>query len=85
MNDYTANTIVFLILIFIVIGILLVLNTIGKAYMYGKIVGLIKNNSGNYSATNIVMLVGAIGAAYFLIYWLFMPKTTIHQIQNKEN
>lgn len=74
MNDLTANQIVFIILIIIVLMIFFVLNTIGQSFMPGK---FLKNNAGNYSSFKIIMIFLAVIAGSAILYWAFKPKTTI--------
>jgi len=74
MNDLTANQIVFVILIIIVLMILFALNMIGQTFISGKI---LKNNSGNYSGFNIIMMVFSISAIGVILYWAFKPKRTM--------
>lgn len=78
MNDQEANKVIFVILIFIILGILFILNIFAKAYVWNNILDKMRNNSGNYTATKILMMVVAFISLSFLIYWLFSSKTIIH-------
>ena len=78
MNDQDANKVIFVILIFIILGILFILNIFAKAYIWNNILDKMRNNSGNYTATKILMMVVAFISLSFLIYWLFSSKTIIH-------
>ena len=86
MNDQEANKVIFVILIFIILGILFILNIFAKAYVWNNILDKMRNNSGNYTATKILMMVVAFISLSFLIYWLFSSKTIIHHslVQRKE-
>jgi uncharacterized membrane protein len=72
-----ANQIVFLILIFVVVGILFILNIVTKAYVWGNWLNRMKNSSGNYNAGKILMMLAAAIAIYFLLTYLFMRKNTV--------
>jgi uncharacterized membrane protein len=72
-----AEQIVFLILIFVVVGILFILNILTKAYVWGNWLNRMKNSSGNYDTTKILMMVAAAVALYFLLSFLFMRKGTV--------
>jgi hypothetical protein len=86
MNDQEANKVIFVILIFIILGILFILNIFAKAYVWNNILDKMRNNSGNYTATKILMMVVAFISLSFLIYWLFSSKTIIRHslVQRKE-
>jgi uncharacterized membrane protein len=71
-----AKQIVFLILIFVIVGIVFILNIFAKAYFYGNLLNKMKNNSGNYNASKILMMFFVGIAIYFLILFLFMRKNT---------
>jgi uncharacterized BrkB/YihY/UPF0761 family membrane protein len=77
MNDEEANKVIFVILIFIILGILFILNIFAKAYVWNNMLDKIRNNSGNYTATKILMMFTAFIAISFLIYWLFSSKTIV--------
>ncbi len=77
MNDLQANQIIALILIFVVVGILFVLNIFAKAYVYGGWLNRMKNSSGNYNAGKIIMMGVAAVAVYFLLMYLFKSKQTV--------
>jgi hypothetical protein len=72
-----GNYIVFLILIFVVLALLFILNIFAKAYLWGSWLNKMKNNSGNFDTTKILMMVGVAVALYFLLVWLFGSKHTI--------
>lgn len=75
----TAEQIIFLILVFVLVGILFTLNILGKAYIYGRWLDRMKNSSGNYNAGKILMMVAAAVAVYFLVSYLFSKKSTTRQ------
>jgi hypothetical protein len=77
MNDLQANQIIALVLIFIIIGILFILNIFAKVYVYGDLLNKMKNNSGNYTSINILMMLFAIIAIFFLVVYLFKSKQTV--------
>jgi hypothetical protein len=77
MNDLHVNQIVFLILIFVVVGILFILNIFAKAYVWGNWLNKMKNSSGNYDTGKILMMVAAAVALYFLLTYLFGSKKTV--------
>jgi uncharacterized membrane protein len=72
-----ANQIVFLILIFVVVGILFILNILTKAYVWGNWLNRMKNSSGNYNAGKILMYLAAAVLLYFILSYLFMSKNTV--------
>ena len=74
MDDIAANRIVFFILVLIVLGIILALQTLVTPTVYGAFVHQLKNNSGNYSAGNIIMMVAVAVGLYLLFTFLFTPK-----------
>ena len=57
-----------------------------KPVLMNNILDKMRNNSGNYTATKILMMVVAFISLSFLIYWLFSSKTIIHHslVQRKE-
>lgn len=77
MSDLQANQVIFLILIFIIVGILFVLNIFAKVYVWGGWLNRMKNSSGNYNAGKIIMMVFAAVALYFILTYLFASKTTV--------
>ena len=77
MSKFTANQLVFLILIFIIVALLFVLNIFAKAYVWGNWLNRMKNNSGNFDTTNILMMVGVGIAIYFFFIWMFGAQHTI--------
>ncbi len=84
MTDNLANQIVFLILLFVIFGILFMLNSIYQGYITSIFLNKIKNNSGNYSSTNILLMFIAVLSIVFLLYWLFKPKTNKRESQFRE-
>ena len=74
MDDIAANRIVFFILLLIVLGIVLTLHTLVTPSLYGAFVHQIKNNTGNYSTGNILMMVAVAVGLYLLFVFLFTPK-----------
>ena len=73
MNDVEANKVVFVIIIFIIIGILFILSILTKAFVLNKL----RNNSGNYNTIKILLMFAAVILIFFLIYWLFSSKISI--------
>jgi phosphotransferase system glucose/maltose/N-acetylglucosamine-specific IIC component len=78
------NQIILLILIFVVLAILFILNIFGKVYVYGGLLNLMKNSSGNYNTGKILMMVSVAIALYFILYFLFVRKQTTRQTRLKE-
>jgi uncharacterized membrane protein len=77
MNDLQANQIIALILIFVVVGILFIVNIFAKVYVYGGWLNRMKNSSGNYNVGKILMMLLAAVAIYFLLMYLFKSKQTV--------
>ena len=77
MNYAPSNHIVFLFLILIILGLLFTINILMDAYVWGMWLNRMKNSSGNYSATRILLMVSAGIALYFLLDYLFKPKQTV--------
>lgn len=71
MNDQTANRIVFLILLIVIVLLLFTANIAlnGKRLLNG-----IKNNTGNFSGTKILLAFISIIAILGLISWLLQSK-----------
>ena len=46
-------------------------------YVWSKWLNRMKNSSGNYNVTKILMMVSAGVALYFLLSYLFKPKQTV--------
>lgn len=86
MNDQDANKVIFIILIFIILGILFILNIFAKAYVWNNILDKIRNNSGNYTTTKILMMFVAFIALSFIIYWLLYSRSFKYDtlVQRKE-
>jgi uncharacterized membrane protein len=74
MDDIAANRIVVFLLLLIILGIVLALHTLVSPSVYGAFVHQLKNNAGNYSTTNILMMVAVAIGLYLLITFLFTPK-----------
>ena len=81
MTNNVANRLVFLILLFIIFGILYIFNTVFQGYILSIFLSKIKNNSGNYSSIKIIMMIVAILSILFLLYWLFKPRTIRNESQ----
>ncbi len=81
MTDRFANQLVFVILLFIIFGILFMFNTMFQGYFLNIFLSKIKNNSGNYSSMNIIIMFVAILSLLFLLYWVFKPRTIRHESQ----
>ncbi len=80
-----ANQIVFLILIFVVVGILFILNIFAKVYVWGNWLNRMKNSSGNYSTYKILMWLFAAVLLYFILYYLFVRKNTVRASLTRSN
>lgn len=74
MDDIAANRVVFFLLLLIILGIILTLHVLVTPSVYGSFVHQLKNNTGNYSTTNILMMVAVAIGLYLLITFLFAPK-----------
>lgn len=72
MDDITANRIVFFILLLIVLGIVSAIHILVTPY--GSFVYQLKNNAGNYSTSNMLMMVAAAVGLYLLFVFLFTPR-----------
>lgn len=81
MTDQFANSIVFLLLLTIIICIIYVFNNVFQGYILSIFLTKIKNNSGNYSSINIIMMFVAILSILFLLYWAFKPKLVRRESQ----
>lgn len=80
MKDSDANKIVFLILLFIIIGITICIHTLTGLFNVDFWIERMRNNSGEISAYVILMwFLTAIGI-YFMIHWLFFAKPHITQL-----
>jgi NADH:ubiquinone oxidoreductase subunit 6 (subunit J) len=76
MSDINANQIIGLMLVFILVGALFVLNVIIQVKVGGRWLNGMKNSSGNYSVTKILLTGVAAVAVYVLITYMFGSKTT---------
>lgn len=74
MDDITANRIVFFILLLIVLGIVSAIHILVTPSIYGSFVYQLKNNAGNYSTSNMLMMVAAAVGLYLLFVFLFTPR-----------
>jgi hypothetical protein len=81
MTDQFANKIVFIILLLIIMGIVFIFNSVYQGYFLNIFLSKIKNNSGNYSSINIIMMFVAILSILFLLYWAFKPKMVRRESQ----
>jgi formate-dependent nitrite reductase membrane component NrfD len=77
MNYSPANYIVFLFLFLIIVGLLFIINILMDAYVWGVWLNRMKNSSGNYNVTKILLMVSAGIALYFLLSYLLKPKQTV--------
>lgn len=77
MSDLPANQIVVLILIFVIVGLLYIINIFMDVYVWSRWLNRMKNSSGNYNVTKILMMLAAGIALYFLLSYLFKPKQTV--------
>lgn len=84
MSDITANQIVFLILIFVLVGALFALNIVTKVSLYSTWLGRMRNSSGNYDVGKIIGILIAAVAVYFLVYYLLKGRTTTRPSQTRE-
>ena len=75
MNDQEANKVVFVILIFIILGILFILSILAKTFVWNNMLDKLHNNSGNYNAIKIILMFAASIAIYFLVYWLLTSRS----------
>lgn len=71
MEDNTANRMVTFVLLLTAIGILLALYGLVGPILLRQL----KNNTGNYSTGNILMMVAVIIGLYLLFAFLTAPKT----------
>ena len=74
MDDIAANRIVFFMLLLIVLGIVSSLHLLVTPSIYGSFVHQLKNNAGNYSTGNILMMLAVAVGLYLLFVFLFTPK-----------
>jgi len=74
MDDITANRIVLFILLLIVFGIVATLHLLVTPSLYGSFVHQLKNNTGNYSTGNILMMAAAAVGLYALFVFLFTSR-----------
>lgn len=70
------KTLIIITIVFIVLMILL-------GSMYGPFMSTMKNNSGAFSGTKILMMVAVVVALYFLLSYLFKPKYTVRASQSR--
>jgi hypothetical protein len=85
MKDSDANKIVFLILLFIIIGIAICIHTLTGIFNVDLWIEKMRNNSGEISAYVILMwLLAAIGI-YFMIHWIFFAKPHITQLLSRSS
>lgn len=80
MKDSDANKIVFLILLFIIIGIVICINTLTGVFNLDFWIERMRNNSGEVSAYVIIMWFLAAIGIYFMIHWIFFAKPHITQL-----
>lgn len=83
MSDLNANQIIFLILLFVILGILFILNIFAKVYLWDNWLNRMKNGSGNYNAGKILMMLAAAIGIYALLYFLFIRKQTTRQSSSR--
>jgi hypothetical protein len=77
MNDLRANQIIFLILLFVIVALLYIINIFMDFYVWGRWLNRMKNSSGNYNVTKILLMVSSGVALYFLLSYLLKSKQTI--------
>jgi glucan phosphoethanolaminetransferase (alkaline phosphatase superfamily) len=80
MKDSDANKIVFGILVFIIFGIVICINTLTHIFDVDMWINKMRNNSGEISAYVILMWFFAAIAIYFTIHWIFFAKPHITQL-----
>jgi formate hydrogenlyase subunit 3/multisubunit Na+/H+ antiporter MnhD subunit len=80
MNDLQANRVIFLLIIFIILGILFLVGGIMKSY----IISGARNASGNFSTYQILMIFISAFAIFGLLYWMFAPKITQRESRLRE-
>lgn len=74
MNDQEANKVIYVILIFIILGIFFILTILAKTFIWDNMLDKLHNNSGNYNAIKIILMFLFIIAIYFLVYWLLTSR-----------
>lgn len=77
MDIFTANHVVFVMFIFTLGAIIYLMGTIFGVAILETVLDKMKNNSGNYSGTKILMFVGFIALLYLLWLWLAKTKNTV--------
>lgn len=77
MNVSPANHIVLLILLLIIVGLLYIINIFMDMYFWRTWLNRMKNSSGNYNVTKIILMISVGIALYFLLSYLFKPKQTV--------
>ena len=77
MGDQTANQIVFFLLLTILIGIILSIYALLQGVVFNKL----KNNAGNISSLNILMMLGVFVGIFFLIRLFFKESRTLTQVR----
>lgn len=77
MGDQTSNQIVFFLLLAILIGMVLTVYVL----LQGVIASKIKNNAGNLSSVNILMMFGVFVGMFFLIRFFFKESRTLTQVR----
>lgn len=77
MRDQTSNQIVFILLLAILIGMVLSVYVL----LQGVIASKIKNNAGNLSSLNILMMFGVFVGMFFLIRFFFKESRTLTQVR----
>ncbi len=80
MEDSDANKIVFGILLFIIAGIAICINTLTGIFDLDLWINRMRNNSGEVSAYAILMWFFAAAGIYFTIHWIFFAKPHITQL-----
>jgi uncharacterized BrkB/YihY/UPF0761 family membrane protein len=75
MNDEEANKVIYVILIFIILGILFILSILAKTFVWNNMLDKLQNNSGNYNAIKIILMFTTGIAIYLLIYWLLTSRS----------
>ena len=80
MKDSDANKIVFGILLFIIVGIVICINTLTGIFDLELLINRMRNNSGEISAYVILMWILAATGIYFMIHWVFFAKPHITQL-----
>ena len=84
MDELQAKKIVTLTIILIIVALLYVLNIFMDFYVWSRWLNRMKNSSGNYNVTKIILTISSGVGLYFLLSYLFKPKQTIRASPSRE-